>query len=129
MSQIIQDNASSFIILNVCIYCIFILLTSIIEGMKNTTITSTMSTIDKTPDPDCPYNFEAYNGNCYSFSNDRAIFSDAETNCNKLGRSYHLVIIKDENENNFLKTMILSRTNDEQHWIGLRRLDSRDKNK
>ena len=36
------------------------------------------------------------------------------------------MIIKDESENNFLKKIIRSRTNDEQHWIGLRRLDSRD---
>ena len=36
------------------------------------------------------------------------------------------MIIQDESENNFLKKIIRRRTTDEQYWIGLRRLDSRD---
>ena len=47
-------------------------------------------------------------------------WTEARAHCNNISNGYHLVAIRDEEENKFLQNQIASRFNNQDFWIGLR---------
>ena len=74
----------------------------------------------------CSPEFVLHNERCYWFSNQSAPWSEARTLCNNKGIGYDLVVIRDENENKFLKQEIESRFKNEEFWIGLKMILTND---
>uniref|UniRef100_A0A2D4II93 Collectin-12 n=1 Tax=Micrurus lemniscatus lemniscatus TaxID=129467 RepID=A0A2D4II93_MICLE len=62
----------------------------------------------------CPVYWKNFSGNCYYFSNERAIFEDAKLFCEE--KSSHLVFINSKEEQQWLKKQVIAKGS---FWIGL----------
>ncbi|KAK9403376.1 collectin-12 [Crotalus adamanteus] len=62
----------------------------------------------------CPVYWKNFSGNCYYFSNERAIFEDAKLFCEE--KSSHLVFINSKEEQQWLKIQVIAKGS---FWIGL----------
>ena len=63
-------------------------------------------------------------GHCYGFMEQTLSWYDARNRCKQEGESYDLVVIDDNNENQFLKDKIINIFEKSDYWIGMKENDN-----
>ena len=73
---------------------------------------------------DCPSGYVSYDEHCYGFVEESKTWKEAQDWCKEVGDRYDLVVIDNENENQFLIDHRNKKHIGNQYWIGLKRLST-----
>ena len=69
---------------------------------------------------ECPPDFVLHNNSCYGFMAQAKSWTEAKAHCINISNGSNLVVIQDQQENEFLQNYIQSNFNNQEFWIGLR---------
>ena len=74
----------------------------------------------------CPQDYFLNNGHCYGFVDQSLSWYNSRDRCKQLGEEYDLVVVNDNEENQFLKDKIRNQFSGNKYWMGMKENDKDD---